>query len=398
MQKIAFNNDWICYRTRNREQTFEVTIPHDAMLLDKKCADSQGGVNTGWYDAQDYTYEKRFTIPNEYKGKKIIFEFEGIYRKAVVFLNNKRIAYHSYGYTGFYVDMTENLRWEEENELRIEVENSDQPNSRWYSGTGIYRPVWMYVLPENHIRLDGIRITTLDYRKPFIQVEVNTVSQGEIAVEILERDKILASEKGICDGKYICRIMLPHAKTWEPDRPYLYECRVKFGEDVQKEQFGIRMVECSPEKGFTINGKRVILRGACIHHDNGILGACAYEFAERRKVKILKENGYNAIRSAHNPCSKAMLRACDESGMLVMDEYVDAWYIHKTRFDYASEVMKNYKDDLKDIVAKDYNHPSVVLYSTGNEVSETAQKKGIQFCGALTQYLHKLDHTRPVTC
>jgi beta-galactosidase len=149
---------------------------------------------------------------------------------------------------------------------------------------------------------------------------------------------------------------------------------VTFREDVQEERFGIRMISLDPKKGLLLNGKRIILRGACIHHDNGVLGACAYDHAERRKVRLLKENGYNAIRSAHNPCSEAMLRACDEMGMLVMDEYVDMWYIHKTKNDYA------------------------ILYSTGNEVSETAQKRGIELCGKLTGRLHELDPSRPVTC
>ena len=147
-----------------------------------------------------------------------------------------------------------------------------------------------------------------------------------------------------------------------------------------------------------LNGKRTILRGACIHHDNGVLGACCYEDAEWRKIRILKENGYNAVRSAHNPCSKALLDACDHLGMLVMDESVDQWYIHKTEYDYVNYFMDWWKQDLKDMVEKDYNHPSVILYSTGNEVSETAQPRGIALTKEMTEYLHGLDPTRPVTC
>ncbi|MDD3417298.1 MAG: glycoside hydrolase family 2 TIM barrel-domain containing protein, partial [Lachnospiraceae bacterium] len=178
----------------------------------------------------------------------------------------------------------------------------------------------------------------------------------------------------------------------------LYRCRVIYGEDVEEEKFGIRRISLSPENGFCINGKRVILRGACIHHDNGILGARAYDYSEKRKIRILKENGYNAIRSAHNPCSKGMLRACDELGMLIIDEYVDVWYIHKTKYDYASFVEQNYKTDLKAMVQKDKNHPSVIMYSTGNEVSESAQKRGIELCQKFTEYLHEIDPTRPVSC
>ncbi|MDD3796803.1 MAG: glycoside hydrolase family 2 TIM barrel-domain containing protein [Lachnospiraceae bacterium] len=398
MKKINFKEAWICYRADRKEHSFAVTLPHDAMLLDERKENSPGGVNNGWIDAHDYTYEKTFSVPEEEKGQKIILEFEGVYHRASIYLNDEKICYHDYGYTGFYVDITNKLLYGKENLLRVEAKNSDQPNSRWYSGTGIYRPVWMYLLPKEHILLEGIRVTTLDYKNPEIQVEASLTGSGKVRAEILDGDTVIYTEEMEADQKFSAKISLPGAKLWSPKAPNLYTCRITYGEDVQEETFGIRKVECTPKKGFCINGKRIILRGACIHHDNGILGACAYDFAERRKVRIMLENGYNALRSAHNPCSKAMLKACDEMGMLMMDEYVDVWYIHKTKYDYALEVEKNYEADLEMIVAKDYNHPSVVLYSTGNEVSETAQKKGIALCGKLTERLHELDATRPVTC
>ena len=401
-----------------------MTLPHDAMQLDERSETSAGGVNTGWYEAQDYTYEKTFTLPEDAKEEKIILEFEGVYRKATVYINGEKAAYHSYGYIGFYVDATKYVKFGEENEIRVEVINHDQPNSRWYSGTGIYRPVWLYIVPKKHLRFDSVKITTLDYKEPKIRVEAWPNAAGEVKVEILERsgnkevssvgnsalvegenqsagnaaENIVAMEILQADGKFSCEIAFPGAKLWSPEEPNLYACRVTFGEDVQEETFGIRMVSCTPENGFQINGKRVLLKGGCIHHDNGLLGACAYEFAERRKVRILLDAGYNAIRSAHNPCSKALLRACDEMGMLVMDEYIDGWYIHKTKYDYADEILDNYRKDLKDMVDKDYNHPSVIMYSTGNEVSETAQKKGIALTKSLTDRLHELDSTRPVSC
>ncbi len=191
---------------------------------------------------------------------------------------------------------------------------------------------------------------------------------------------------------------IPDAKLWDCDHPNLYTLRATFGEDVVEETFGIRLLEWSPENGLTINGKREILRGACVHHDNGVLGACTYPEAEARRVRILKENGYNAIRSSHYPCSKDLLDACDHQGMLVMDEYVDVWYIHKTKYDYVDYLQEWWQQDLKDMVEKDYNHPSVIMYSTGNEVAETAQKKGIELTGKMTDHLHKLDPYRPVTC
>ena len=344
--KLSFNENWICYKTGEKEDAFAVTLPHDAMQLDERSETSAGGVNTGWYEAQDYTYEKTFTLPEEAKEEKVILEFEGVYRKASVYINDEKVAYHSYGYLGFYVDATKHVKFGEENVIRVEVINHDQPNSRWYSGTGIYRPVWLYTVPKKHLRFDSVKITTLDYKEPKIRVEAWPNEAGEVKVEILERkvnqgvsktenevdlaDNIVAMEILQADGKCSCELALPGAKLWSPEAPNLYTCRVTFGDDVQEEAFGIRMVSCTPEKGLQINGKNVLLKGGCIHHDNGLLGACAYEFAERRKIRILLDAGYNAIRSAHNPCSKALLRACDEMGMLVMDEYIDGWYIHKT--------------------------------------------------------------------
>lgn len=399
MSKISLNSSWICHRTGHSEKSFPIDIPHDAMLLDVKSENSPGGVNTGWYDAQDYTYEKEFYVPAEWEGRCLILEFEGVYRKATVSVNGQKAAFHDYGYTGFYIDITKFVSYGRENYLSVDVVNSDQPNSRWYSGTGIYRPAWLYILPERHIRMDGIRVTTLDYRSRRIAVSVETEGDGALRFEILDGDHVIARQNSdSVSGKALWETILLDADLWSPKTPKLYTCRVTYGEDVREVRFGIRTVECTPEKGFCINGERVILRGACIHHDNGLLGACAYDFAERRKIRILHENGYNAVRSAHNPCSKAMLEACDELGMLVMDEYIDGWYIHKTKYDYAAEIENNYRKDLADIVDKDYNHPSVVLYSTGNEVSETSQKKGIAFCGELTQRFHELDATRPVTC
>lgn len=422
MRKETFNENWICYQTGKKETAFAVSLPHDAMLLDERRQGCAGGVNNGWIDAKDYTYEKSFTAPEEWREEETVFYFEGVYHKATVYLNGEKVCYHDYGYTGFFADVTGKLRYGAENVLTVTAINSDQPNSRWYSGTGIYRPVWLYTLPKQHICLQGIRITTLDYKNPKIRVQVQTNGSGSVKVEILKagarqneiREKaadmrpdgarvnadaqILGQTQGTTDGNFVCDLELPGAKCWSTERPELYTCRVTFGDDVCEERFGIRIVKCDVQNGFTLNGKRVILRGACIHHDNGILGACAYDFAEYRKIRLLKESGYNAVRSAHNPCSEAMLRACDELGMLMMDEYADMWYIHKTKNDYASEVEAHYREDLKAIVDKDYNHPSVVMYSTGNEVSETAQKRGIKLCGNLTERLHELDGTRPVTC
>lgn len=406
MEKIRFNDGWYVAAAGEEEKARAVALPHDAMQQDMKSGNSPGGVNIGWYDARDYVYRKEFWVDESWLGEILLLEFEGVYHRATVYVNEKKLIYHEYGYTGFYVDITEAVKYGGSNSIRVDVINSDQPNSRWYSGSGIYRPVWLLRMPKEYILPDGIWVTTLNTEHPCVQVRIKATASAPIQTEILDGDERVAAKEGktLPDGnefEYTAVFSVPDAKLWSPEKPYLYRLRAVFGaekQDVREISFGIRTVTCDPENGFCINGKRIILRGACIHHDNGLLGVCAYPFAEERKIRILKEQGYNAIRSAHNPCSKAILEACDRLGMLLMDEYVDVWYIHKTKYDYADRVEKNYREDWQAIVAKDYNHPCVVMYSTGNEVAESAQRRGIRLCGEMTEYIHSIDSTRPVTC
>lgn len=412
MKKIDFNQAWTFCRVGEETVKREVMIPHDAMISEKRTEDSAGGINTGWFEGYDYIYEKEFEIPDEYEKQEISFEFEGVYHNAEVYLNGEKAAYRPYGYTNFYIDADPYLKYGEKNQIRVIAHNADQPNSRWYSGAGIYRPVWMYVRPKQHILRNKIRVRTLSVDPAVIEAEVNTNAPGKVKLEVVAdagSDVIIAAEIHT-DGKLTKQFEIPDAKLWSVNTPNLYQLRVTFVAEQENGQnkcmetdqeeviFGIRTLKWDKETGITINGERVILRGACIHHDNGVLGACCYPDAEARKIRILKENGYNAIRSAHNPCSKALLEACDRQGMLVMDEFVDVWYIHKTEYDYVNYFKEWWKQDLKDMVEKDFNHPSVILYSIGNEVSETAQKKGIHLTKTITEYLHRLDDSRPVSC
>ena len=412
MKKIDFNQAWTFCRVGEETVKREVMIPHDAMISEKRTEDSAGGINTGWFEGYDYIYEKEFEIPDEYEKQEISFEFEGVYHNAEVYLNGEKAAYRPYGYTNFYIDADPYLKYGEKNQIRVIAHNADQPNSRWYSGAGIYRPVWMYVRPKQHILRNEIRVRTLSVDPAVIEAEVNTNAPGKVKLEVIAdagSDVIIAAEIHT-DGKLTKQFEIPDAKLWSVNTPNLYQLRVTFVAEQENGQnkcmetdqeeviFGIRTLKWDKETGITINGERVILRGACIHHDNGVLGACCYPDAEARKIRILKENGYNAIRSARNPCSKALLEACDRQGMLVMDEFVDVWYIHKTEYDYVNYFKEWWKQDLKDMVEKDFNHPSVILYSIGNEVSETAQKKGIHLTKTMTEYLHRLDDSRPVSC
>ncbi len=399
MKAISWNEGWF-YSRLNEEEKKAITLPHDAMLAENKSSTAAGGTNTGWYEGFDYVYEKEIPAENPYAGQRVILEFEGVYHNAEVWLDNEKLSFRPYGYTNFYVDMTNAFGDGKSHQLKVIARNAKQPNSRWYSGAGIYRPVTLWVGGKEHILVNGIRITTLSVAPAMVKVEVSTNCAGEVQIELLDGDSAIAAKQSVMssgNAPASAIFTVEHAKLWDTDNPYMYTCRVNFGEDMVCEPFGIRTISWGRD-GFLLNGKRKLLLGACVHHDNSLLGARCDVDAVERKVRIMKEVGYNALRSAHNPCSKAFLNACDRQGMLVMDEYIDHWYIHKTEYDYVDYFEKWWKKDLADMVEKDYNHPCVVLYSTGNEVSETAQPKGIQLTGELTEYLHSLDSSRPVTC
>ena len=392
MKATPLLTDWTCRHLGDTAPGKTVTLPHDAMLAEPRTALSAGGTNTGWYEGHDYEYRRTLTVPENELADTHILEFEGVYHNAEVWLNGQKAAFRPYGYTNFYVDCAPYLH-AGENELRVIARNADQPNSRWYSGAGIYRPVQLWTARGARIALNGVKIRTLSLDPAVVEVRVKTTAPGTVRLTVDDLP-VMQQES---DGEAVFTLTLDNARLWTPETPNLYTCRVSFADDVVTETFGVRKVEWGTD-GFLLNGKRYIIQGACIHHDNGLLGAVCDPDAVARKVRLLKENGYNAIRSAHNPCSKALLAECDRQGMLVMDEYIDHWYIHKTEHDYVDYFNEWWHQDLTDMVEKDYNLPCVVLYSTGNDVIETAQKRGIALTKEMTDFLHELDDSRPVTC
>ena len=392
MKATPLLTGWTCRHLGDTAPGRPVTLPHDAMLAEPRTALSAGGVNTGWYEGYDYEYQRTLTVPENELSDTHILEFEGVYHNAEVWLNGQKAAFRPYGYTNFYVDCAPFLR-AGDNELRVIARNADQPNSRWYSGAGLYRPVQLWTAGDKHILLNGVRIRTVSLEPAVVEIRVRTSAPGTVQLMV----EGLPTVRKESDGEAVFTLTIDNARLWTPETPNLYRCRVQFADDEAVETFGVRTVSWG-KNGFTLNGERVIIQGACIHHDNGLLGAVCDLDAVARKVRLLKETGYNAIRSAHNPCSKALLAECDRQGMLVMDEYIDHWYIHKTEYDYVPYFMEWWRQDLTDMVEKDYNHPCVVLYSTGNEVSETAQKRGIALTKEMTDFLHGLDDSRPVTC
>lgn len=394
MVKLDFCKEWK-FRKQGEEGNTLVNVPHDAMIHEKRDPQCESGSAGAYFPGGVYEYEKTFDVPAEWNGKTILIRFEGVYRKADILVNEVKVGRIVNGYTEGTFDLTNALQYGTENVIKVVADNSEVPNSRWYSGSGIYRPVSLFVLESSHIELNGIKVNTISYAPAKVTVSVKHTG-GEVAVSICDGDKFVAEGSG--DE---VELEIPDAKLWSEVNPFLYTCKVVLKEngvitDTREVSFGIRKIEWSP-KGLLINGQETLLRGGCVHHDNGILGACAYAEAEERKVRIMKEYGYNAIRSAHNPCSRAMLDACDRLGMYMMDETWDMWYQHKSKYDYATDFMDNYADDITRMVEKDYNHPSVIMYSIGNEISEPAKDKGMELAHKMIDILHDLDDSRPVT-
>jgi beta-galactosidase len=394
MKKQDFNQQWSFYKQGSKEVQM-IDLPHDAMIHETRDPESAGGAAVGYFPGGVYVYEKTFNAPVEWREKCITFEFEGIYKNSKVYLNGQAAGGRPYGYSRFLVQADRFLMYGEENTLRVIADNAQLPNSRWYSGSGIYRPVHLLIANKTHIELDGVKVSTLSYAPAKILVET-AANGGEISVEILDGEKVIATSSGAS-----VEFSLENARLWSAETPNLYHCHVTLKENGQvvdevSENFGIRRVEWS-NQGLFINGQETLLRGGCIHHDNGILGAATYAKAEERRVRILKEAGFNAIRSSHNPTSKALLEACDRYGMYVMDETFDMWYMHKNKYDYASDFNDWYQEDIKSMVEQDFNHPSVILYSIANEVSEPYQARGVELTKEMVALIHSLDRNRAVT-
>ena len=370
MKRTSFNDNWL-YKGQ------KITLPHDAMLHEQRDPNAACGSAGAFFPDGEYVYEKTFDRPT---AEHVLFQFEGVYKNAKVFINGKKAGGAAYGYIPFFVNADEYLI-EGENTVRVECAVK-HPDSRWYSGAGIYRPVWLWAGPEDSIEPESVRISTVSYDPAVIRVQ----SPKTVKVEV----------DGVSGAGTDFELTIPGAKLWSENTPCLYTAKVTNGADSEEIEFGIRKVEWS-NKGLFINGEETLLRGGCLHHDNGILGAATYDESEWRRVKKLKEAGFNAIRSAHNPCSRAMLEACDKLGVYLMDETWDMWFHHKTKYDYATEWRDHYIKDIDAMVSRDFNHPSVILYSIGNEVSEPAKYEGIQMTREMVEHIHTIDRSRAVT-
>lgn len=382
MKKQLFNENWI-FRRLNEKETSKVTLPHDAMFHEPRSADAPSGDAEAFFLVGMYRYEKEF----ECDAKHAYLGFDGVYKDAKVYLNGELKGEYHYGYAPFVVELGE---LKGKNTVAVECGVEKAPDSRWYSGAGIYRDVTLYTADEDgFIRVNGVKVSTLDYAKGLINVKTD-VSEGEAQIEVFDGEKKVAEAKG-----NDVNIEIPEVKLWDADHPFLYTVKASVGKDTVCERFGVRQVVC--DKGLFVNGKKVLLKGGCVHSDNGLVGSESYRKSEYRRVKILKDAGFNAIRCSHNPASKHLLDACDELGLYVMDEGWDMWFHHKTKGDYATWWREYHDEDLKNMVDRDFNHPSVIMYSIGNEVSEPAKPEGVKVIGEMVDLLHSLDRNRLVT-
>jgi len=397
MKRENFNKNWLFWKDGKTAEKAEVYLPHDAMILEERQPDLEHGSGTGYYPGGKYYYQKTLYAPQEYADKAVILEFDGVYMKPTIFLNGQKVGEWVYGYTAFYVDLTGKLKIGQENTILVEVDNSLTPNSRWYTGSGIYRDVCLYVGNKKHILPDGIKVKTVSYDPAVVEIEVETSQPGTVMCTVLDVDDTVALTVG-----NPVQVEIPDAKLWSDEQPYLYTVKAQMVEDGQVIdeavcRMGIRKVEYSSVSGLQINGKTVKLRGGCIHHDHGPLGAREYEKAERRRIKKLKAMGYNAVRYAHNPSSRILLDLCDEMGMYILEESFDQWQLSHNKGDYAIYFDDNWQKDVASMVHKDFSHPSVIMYCLGNEITETGLPSGAGLCKMLHDEVKRLDNTRPTT-
>jgi beta-galactosidase len=425
-RKQLFNLDWKFSLGNSSESSLvdfddsnwrKLNLPHDWSIEGKSEKNNVSAGDGGFYPMGAAWYRKTFSIPAEWKDQKIAIYFEGVYMNAEVFINGKSVGLQPYGYTSFEYDLTPYLKFGQKNIVAVKVDNSQQKNSRWYSGSGIYRNVWLTVKNPVHIKNWGVGISTLDVKNNKAQVQVKTVVKNETAVL---QNVLLATvindgkRKDIADSankielqpneekEVIQTLSVENPKLWSVEMPNLYQAKSTIKKesniiDALTTDFGIRTINFSAENGFLLNGKKVLLNGGCAHHDNGALGAAAYDRAEERKVELLKAAGFNAIRTSHNPPSEAFLNACDRLGMLVIDEAFDGWREKKNDYDYASIFDKWWKHDVESMVLRDHNHPSIIMWSIGNEIIERKKPEAVETAKMLANAIRNIDATRPVT-
>lgn len=408
MQRQKFNHGWLFGFGRaalDAREFKSVTIPHDFSVsqpIEIGCPTRRDG---GYFPGGHGIYIKKFEVCVNDLENDFFIEFEGVYMNAEVWLNGNLLGRHPYGYTSFYYKLNDYLH-AGNNELKVTVDNTSLPNSRWYSGSGIYRPVWLYVADKTHLAVWGISVeadvcgcvtVTADVEGDISDIELKHTISDACGTEVA------SSFEALTDKKQAASLKIPSPQLWDVDIPYLYTIKTEVLRggviiDTKDTVFGIRSVDVDAVNGLRINGKPVKMKGGCVHHDNGIIGSASFIRSEERKVELLKASGYNAVRCAHNPPSPSFLEACDRLGMYVIDEAFDAWRQPKMPYDYHLCFEEWWERDIASMVLRDRCHPSVIIWSIGNEVSEQYGTSGCyETAKRLSSYIRSIDSTRPIT-
>jgi len=392
-------------------------LPHDWSIEGKISPENPMGGDGGFFPSGIAWYRKTFNVPANWKGKLVSINFEGVYMNSEVFINGKSLGVYPYGYSAFTYDLTPYLHFGKENVVAVRVDNAKQKNSRWYSGSGIYRHVWIKIINPIHVPDYGVSITTpqVSPAKALVQVKTKVKNDASVMKIVVVRTHIMGPYSKETAAHQVSVKLAPHSeqeflqqiavvkpKLWSIAQPHLYQAKTEIWSDQKlmdsnTENFGIRDIKFSTTNGFQLNGKTIKLNGGCVHHDNGCLGAAAFDRAEVRRVELLKAAGFNAIRTAHNPPSAAFLSACDHLGMLVIDEAFDGWKTAKNKYDYAMYFDKWWEKDVAAMVLRDRNHPSIIMWSIGNEIIERKEAQAVQTAKMLAGKVRQLDPTRPVT-
>ncbi|MDO4740724.1 MAG: glycoside hydrolase family 2 TIM barrel-domain containing protein, partial [Eubacteriales bacterium] len=418
MKRINIDRGWNFFAGKKKWPAKEepvtkiVDLPHDFTIETDPYPEAPSGASSGYYNGGFGNYSKLLEIPQEWAGKKILVEFDGVYKDATVSFGENVAALHPYGYTPFHADITPYATPGAARELCVTVNNTAQPNSRWYSGSGIYRHVDLLVGGPVHIAPWGIFAYTERVQDGTAYVMVEITVHNETAQA--ENLRVRAEMGGACAARALhvpanekatarIRLIVPEVKLWDIDSPNLYDVKAVLenmdGEELDTEEtlFGVRTISVDVQNGFMLNGRTVKLKGGCVHHDNGMLGAASFYDSEYRKFSLMKQGGFNAIRCAHNPPSRDMLKVCDELGLLVMDEAFDMWTMEKTTNDYHLHFHDWWKRDMEAFITRDRNHPCVVFWSTGNEIVERGGlSDGYEWARQLADHARRLDPTRPV--
>lgn len=415
-RKVLIDEDWLFSKSEDFADFVLVDLPHDWSIEGVPSPDEPSGNDGGYRPTGKGWYRKVINMSKADLSDRHSLYFEGVYMNAEVIVNGHSVGTHHYGYSSFIHDVTKYLQ-EGENLIEVRVDNSLQKNCRWYSGSGIYRHVWLISTGDVHFKHWGTFVTTpsVSTSSAMVRVCSEIVNDGNAGSDMIveavlygpdgkEAGRTTAPAEipagGVFEWKHEIKVADP--SLWSPQTPSVYtaQLRVLDGESVIdeiEETFGIRSVSYSSADGLVLNGSKIVLNGGCIHHDNGILGAAAYDAAEVRKVRMMKDAGFNAVRTSHNHPSEAFLHACDTIGLLVIDETFDGWRTPKLPYDYSTLIDDHWQDDVAALVLRDRNHPSIFCWSVGNEVIERKEIQVITTARKLAGLCRELDPTRPVT-